>query len=386
MVVRRRFLAVLAVAAVAGASTLPAPATAADGARTRVKSLEFRGEVTFPTGTTFAGTQLGGLSSITYDERRDVYYAVSDDQGTINPVRWYTLKIDVSDGRLDAGDVRVVDVTTALDISGLPYVPGSLDPEGLALGPRRELYLSSEGKPLNVPVIQPFIRRYDRSGRVTAELAVPAHFLTNATGTQGVRNNLGFESLAVTPDGESLLTANEGALVQDGPAADLGRRSFVRILRYDLDRTARPAEEYVYVVDPVAEPPVPANQFRVNGIVELLPLDDDGTALAMERSFSVGARNTVKIHEISTRSASDVAGIDDLFDETTGTPAAFTPVSKRFLFDFADVVPVVDNIEGLTMGPRLPGGKRAVIAVSDNNFAATQFTQFVLLAADVRGD
>lgn len=386
MVVRRRFLAVLATALLAGASSLPAAASASDGARTRVERLAFRGEVTFPTGTTFAGTQLGGLSSITYDARRDVYYAVSDDQGTINPVRWYTLKIDVRDGRLDPGDVRVIDVTTALDITGQPYAPGSLDPEGLTLGPRRELYLSSEGKPLNVPVIQPFIRRYDRAGRVTAELPIPAHFLTNATGTSGVRNNLGFESLAVTPDGESLLTANEGALVQDGPAADLGQRSFARILRYDLEHTARPAQEYVYVVDPVAEPPVPANQFRVNGIVELLPLDDDGAALAMERSFSVGARNTVKIHEISTQGATDVSGVDDLYDEATGTPGAFTPVSKRFLFDFADVVPVVDNIEGLTMGPRMKDGTRVVIAVSDNNFAANQFTQFVLLAADVKGD
>lgn len=386
MVVRRRFFVAVAATVVAAASSLPAAASASDGERARVRSLEFRGEVTFPTGTTFAGTQLGGLSSITYDDKRDVYYAVSDDQGTINPVRWYTLRIDVSDGRLDPGDVRVVDVTTALDVTGLPYTPGSLDPEGLTLGPRRELYLSSEGKPLNVPAIQPFIRRYSRAGRVTAELPVPAHFLTDASGTRGVRNNLGFESLAVTPDGESLLTANEGALVQDGPAADLGLPSFTRILRYDLDHTARPAEEYVYVVDPVAEPPVPANQFRVNGIVELLPLDDHGTALAMERSFSVGALNTVKIHEISTRGATDVSGVDDLYDEATGTPAAFTPVSKRFLFDFASAVPVVDNIEGLTFGPRLKGGKRAVIAVSDNNFAANQFTQFVLLAADVKGD
>ncbi len=51
-----------------------------------------------------------------------------------------------------------------------------------------------------------------------------------------------------------------------------------------------PGSEFVYVVNPVAEEPVPATQFRVNGLVELLPLDNLGTMLAMERSFSVGGR------------------------------------------------------------------------------------------------
>ena len=34
----------------------------------------------------------------------------------------------------------------------------------------------------------------------------------------------------------------------------------------------------------------------------------------------------------------------------------------------------------MTLGPALPDGSRALVLVSDNNFAATQFTQFLLFA------
>src|SRR5689334_11568716 len=67
-------------------------------------SYELIGTVNIPTGTQFEGTEVGGLSSIAYDSKRGVYYAISDDQGTIDPVRYYTLDIDVSDGQLDPGD------------------------------------------------------------------------------------------------------------------------------------------------------------------------------------------------------------------------------------------------------------------------------------------
>ena len=56
------------------------------------------------TGTTFEETTVGGLSSITYDAKRDRYYAISDDQGQFQPTRFYTLGLDIRDGRLADGD------------------------------------------------------------------------------------------------------------------------------------------------------------------------------------------------------------------------------------------------------------------------------------------
>src|SRR3954469_23342527 len=106
--------------------------------------LQFLGQAIVPTGTAFQGTTVGGLSSITYDARRGVFYALSDDQSQLQPARFYTVGLDLRDGRLSNGDVRFEDVTTLLAPDGRPYAPFSLDPEGLALTKDRELILTSE--------------------------------------------------------------------------------------------------------------------------------------------------------------------------------------------------------------------------------------------------
>jgi 3-phytase len=347
-----------------------------------VAGYESIGTTSIPTGTQFEGTEIGGLSSITYDPKRDVYYAISDDQGTIDPVRYYTLSIDISDGQLDPGDITFLEVTTILDASGAPYAPGSLDPEGLVLAHGGQLYFSSEGFATRTPPVDPFINRMNLNGRQTRSLDVPDKFLPNAAGTQGVRNNLGFESLNVTPDQRTLVTASEGALAQDGPAANLGQESFARILEYRLS-SGRPGSEYVYVVNPVAEDPVPPEAFRVNGLVELLPLDNLGTMLALERSFSVGAEgagNTIWLYEIQTQGATDVSGLFSLVQP----PVNFDPVTKRLILDVeADLGIEPDNIEGMAFGPVLPDGRVPLILVSDNNFAASQATQFIVLAVEL---
>jgi hypothetical protein len=339
---------------------------------------ELIGTVDIPTGTLFQDTVVGGLSSITYDPARNVYHAISDDQGTINPVRYYTLDIDVSDGQLDPGDITFLEVTTILDPSGAPYAPTSLDPEGLVLAHEGQLYFSSEGFAARTPPVNPFINRMNLNGEHNRSLVIPDKFIP--TGTQGVRSNLGFESLNVTPDQKTLVTASEGALAQDGPAADVGQSSLARILEYRLS-SGTPGKEYVYVVNPVAEAPVPPNQFRVNGVVELLPLDNLGTMLALERSFSVGAEgrgNTIWLYEIQTQGATDVSGNFSLLN------AAFTPVTKRLILNVeTDLNIEPDNIEGMAFGPALPDGRLPLILMSDNNFAPTQTTQFIVLAVEL---
>lgn len=345
-----------------------------------VASYELIGTVNIPTGTQFEGTEIGGLSSISYDPRRNVYYAISDDQGTIDPVRYYTLDIDVSDGQLDPGDITFLNVTTILGPSGVPYAPGSLDPEGLTLAHGGSLYFSSEGFANRTPPVNPFINRINLNGKHNRSLSIPEKFLPDGTGAQGVRLNLGFESLNVTPDQKTLVTASEGALAQDGPAANVGQSSLARILEFRLS-SGKPGAEYVYVVNPVAEEPVPPDQFRVNGVVELLPIDNAGTMLALERSFSVGAEgggNTIWLYEISTQGATDVSGEFSLLNTD------FTPVTKRLILNVeTDLGIEPDNIEGMAFGPALPDGRLPLILMSDNNFAASQTTQFIVLAVEL---
>jgi 3-phytase/alkaline phosphatase D len=352
-----------------------------------VGGYELIGMINFPTDTQFEDTLVGGLSSITYDPARNVYYAISDDQGTINPVRYYTLDIDVSDGQLDPGDITFLGVTTILDPSGAPYAAGSFDPEGLVLAHKGQLYFSSEGFTARTPPVDPFINRMNLNGRHNRSLIIPEKFLPDGSGARGVRSNLGFESLNVMPDQTTLVTASEGALAQDGPAANLGQSSLARILEYRLS-SGQPGAEYVYVVNPVAETPFPENQFRVNGLVELLPLDNLGTMLALERSFSVGAEgggNTIWLYEIQTQGATDVSGYDSLYPNGVSQPPVdFEPVTKREILNVEEDLGIEpDNIEGMAFGPVLPDGRLPLILVSDNNFAATQTTQFIVLAVEL---
>jgi 3-phytase len=355
---RSKVSAVLA--AVLGVALAPAAAPA--GAHGRSHDLRFQGQAIVPTGTTFQGTTVGGLSSITYDRRRGVFYALSDDPSQFQPARFYTVGLDVRDGRLSDGDVAFQGMTTLLAPDGRPYPPSSLDPEGLVLTKDRRLILTSEGLPNNL--IDPFIRRYALDGSFLGSLPVPPEFLASADHTTGVRPNLAFESAGVTEDGRYFFTATENALYQDGPAATVANGSPSRILRYDLRRN-RLDRQWVYETDPVAEPPVPADQFSVDGVVELLPLGYEHL-IAMERSFSVGAPGTgnkIKLYDVTLR---------------RGHAAR-----KTLLLDLDRLGIPLDNVEGLTFGPRLRHGRRSLVLVSDNNFAASQFTQFLLFS--VRG-
>lgn len=370
----RRLLAATVAFTTAGTALAAAPVGAVSD-QARVPSLAFRGEATLPAGASFDGTVVGGLSSITYDAARDVYYAISDARPELGqgPWRFYTLKVDVSDGRLDPGDVTVTDVTPLTDAQGVAFPNGTVDPEGLALTGRDTLIVTSEGFSAPAPPVAPFVREFSLDGRQLREFDLPA-YTDPAPPSAGVRNNLGLESAALTPNGRFLFTGFENALAQDGPAATLTSESRSRLLRYDA-RSGALQREYVYVTDRVAEPPVPADAFTVNGLVELLPLNSQ-FLLAMERSFSVGAGNTVRLYRAALPGATRVTGTATLDDAGT-----VRPVRKRLVLDLDDLGLTLDNIEGMTLGPRLPDGSRALLLVSDNNFTPGQVSQFLLFTA-----
>lgn len=367
-----RFFVLVAVA-LAAAVVFACSAAAVDP-QARTPALQFLGQAIIPTGATFAGTEVGGLSSITYDPNRNVYYVLSDDRSQINPARFYTFRIGF-DGSFDASDLHVDGVTTLQAPGGGPYPPFSLDPEGLALTKDGRLVLTSEGD--TGRLIDPFVRLYDLQGGLLGSLPVPAPFLPTADHSSGVRNNLAFEPAAVAPNGRFFFTGTENALFQDGPAATVANGSPSRLLRYDL-QSGRLDREYLYVTDPIAVSPVPATAFAVNGLVELLPLNNE-FMLAMERSFSVGipgTGNEIKLYRVALPGADDVKSLDSL----AGSLGSIRPAQKTLLLDLGTLGIPLDNVEGMTFGPDLPDGRRSLVMVSDNNFAASQFTQFLLFA------
>lgn len=346
------------------------PGAPAHGSRVAIGGIELLGEVSFPTGTTFAGTQVGGLSGIAYDSAADRYLAISDDRSQLSPARFYELAIDLADGSLDTGDVTFTGVTTLRRADATTYPALSLDPEGIALGPDSTVYVSSEGDA--TAGIAPFVNQYRRSdGQVIEELAVPDAYLPNPP-SSGIRNNLAFESLTATPKGKQLVTATENALAQDGPAATSSSGSPSRVLVYDNEK---PKDEYRYDTDPVSRPAVPAGSFATNGLVELLALDDKGTFLALERSFSTGVGNDVHLYRFELDQASRLGPGE--------APADVPSLRKELVLDLGELGLTIDNLEAMTFGPVLPDGRRSLIVVSDNNFSPTQVTQVLAFAVDI---
>lgn len=339
-------------------------------------------------------TQVGGLSGITYDPINNVYYAISDDRSQINPARFYTLSINLTDGRLDPTDVTFNSATTLLQTNGTSFANGTIDPEGIALS-NGSLYISSEGSSNPTNLIDPFVNRFSlTNGQQLSALTIPTKFLPNASGTSGVRDNLAFESLAITPDNRFLYTATENAIVQDGTAATLTDGSLSRIIQYDLT-TGQVVREIGYQTDPIPSAPIPGTGSSTNGLVELLALDNTGTFLALERAFSEGVGNTIRLYEVITPAATDYQGFDNLNNPNFGDPLfpdagrlydIDSIADKRLLLelDAATLGTSPDNIEGMTFGPTLPNGKQSLILVSDNNFSANQQTQIIALGLDIR--
>jgi hypothetical protein len=95
----------------------------------------------------------------------------------------------------------------------------------------------------------------------------------------------------------------------------------------------------------------------------------------MERSFSVGVGNSVSLHLVGLPGADDVSGVRSLLG------AEVSPVTKTEVLDLDTLGLTLDNLEGMTFGPRLPNGHQALLLVSDNNFTPGQVSQFLLFEA-----
>ncbi|MBC8139417.1 MAG: esterase-like activity of phytase family protein [Fibrella sp.] len=350
-----------------------------------IGSLQSIGRTELPTGTTFGGTTVGGLSGLTYNRATNRYYALSDDPGNAvlssTAARFYELGIDLSDDVLSNGDVTFSSVTTLKTPGGgtFPTTPPlTIDPEGIALSPDgNSLYVSSEGfRGANTQ--DPFIRQYDLSGNQIGQLNLPTRFNTvGAAADQGPNNNLVFESLAFNASGTRLYTATEGGLRQDGGAATFTTPANSRILAFDPTTGERTAE-YLYRTDTIARQP-DTGTFATAGLVDIL-FTSDTTFLALERSLTIspnsqfpsGQTNEVRIYQVSLTGAQDISNIDTLGG---GVAETIVGVQKTLLFDFNTALfdgsnIRIDNLEALTFGPQLSDGSFSLIVASDDNFSA----------------
>ena len=345
-------------------------------------SLDYLGEYQLPK-MKYKDTPVGGLSALTYDRARDRFYVLSDDRSQLAPARFYTFKLTLNETGIQNAEIENVTFLKTEDNQTIPKA--KIDPEGIALTPQQTVFISSEG--VTKEGIPPFLREFDlQTGQQTSNLPIPERYIADATDDKqekGIQDNLGFESLTLNPTGTvpakgepiRLFTATESALMQDldPPAKDeqgnpKPQINKCRLLHYYIgDGPPVLLSEHLY---PLAPTPPGA---LAHGLTELLAIDQSGHFLSLERSFSL-AGLSVKIYQAATGGATDISRIASLKGDVSGV----SPVKKKLLLDLNELGIRLDNLEAMTLGPRLPDGSQSLILLSDDNFQEQQITQFLL--------
>lgn len=339
-----------------------------------IRSLRFIGAVTVPNDLRVDGTPVGGLSGIDYDRRTKQWVLISDDSSRHAPSRLYHAKL-----AFDAKSFTSVEITRAITLrqrDGKPYPDAKtggdvVDPESVRIDPHsRRLWWTTEGdRKLG---LDPGVRISTADGRAIRSLPTPRMFRYDAARERGPRHNVAFEGLSFTPNGRSVFVAMEAATYEDDDLATDGRGSVTRITR--LNRNGRVQGQYAYYVMPIPAKPAPG-KYADNGISEILALDDR-RLLVLERAAVEGEngwKNYIRLYETDITPATDIKSVRNL------PKATYTLTEKRFLLDLSNdpAIGHIDNIEGMAFGPRLANGRRSLVLVSDNNFNATQVTQFL---------
>ena len=345
-----------------------------------ISSLKFLGEYDIPYNLKYNNTVVGGLSSIDYDAKLNRYFMISDDRSDKNPARFYTAAISFSEKGIDT--VQILSINNMLQSNGTVYPNNKQDPlhtpdpEAMRYNPvTKQLVWSSEGervvKPALIILEDPSVNIIATNGNFIDSFALPSILVMHAT-ENGPRQNGVLEGMSFADNYKTLYVNVEEPVYEDGPRADLTEKpTFIRILKFDVAAKNNIAQ-YAYPLSPVAYPAVPADAFKINGVPDILDLGNN-KLLVVERSFSTGRLPcTIRVFEADLSPATDITG------RSLKTDKNFTPASKKLLLNMDDLGIYIDNVEGVTFGPRLRNGHKTLLFIADNNFSVVEKTQVLL--------
>ena len=351
------------------------------GNTTKISGLKFLSEYDVAFNKNFKKTTIGGLSGIDYNPPKNEYYLISDERSDINPTRFYTAQIKISQTKIDT---VIFTRATFLKNKTANFYPSSRqdpyhtpDPEALRYDAKNNSFIwSSEGERIvnskETILENPAVTETDLNGNFKDTFQLPPQLIMHAT-EEGPRQNGVFEGLTFDNSHRNLFVSVEEPLYQDGPRAGTGDSTgIIRIIKFDM-KTEKPIAQYAYTIDPVAYPAITPNAFRINGISDILWLGKN-KLLVIERSYSTGRLScTIKVFVADLSSAEKINHIASL----KGYPKV-KMVSKKLLLNMDSLGIYIDNIEGVTFGPTLPNRKQSLLFVADNNFNPLEKTQFLL--------
>lgn len=342
--------------------------------------LRFIAETSIAPGKIFEKSVIGGLSGIVWHDGK--LYALSDDKGRLGEPRFFEFALAHGADKVSLSPLKVH------FIKGTPLEDEKkvlLDPEGLVRLSNGDFIFSSEGSSDAKPRVMPRISQMSAEGAWKADLPIPDKFLPEKTGQQkrGVQNNLSFEGLSATSDGNFLFAAIEAPLTQDFLSEAEEPGSWIRIIKYTRSPlgTYSVVAEYAYQLEKLSVTDLGAEVFR--GVSEILALSDK-QILVLERGVRLSTKNIITqtgtLYKVDLNKGSDVTSLEKL------AQGKFNSVEKTKVLDLESDLKkerpqkIVQNFEALSWGPTLADGRRSLLMMSDNNFSKKESTELLLFA------
>jgi actin-like ATPase involved in cell morphogenesis len=316
-----------------------------------------------PPGVTVEGHRFEGLTGMTNVPQTDGYLALSDARIGPYEATLFEASVELSD---DQVEISGASPTTLVDADGQVYSGEAIDAEGIAVLDSGSILVASEGDGTND--LDPALLEFDRDGNFQRDWTVPDWFDPDPAEV-GIPPEGGLNALAVmSPAREQLVIGFEYTLKQDMKATQ-GSGDSARILVYDA-ASMEPVAEYRYPIDRTAfDWPASDGSLVKSGLLELLPLGDGRTVIALERSL--------KEKPITTRLYEVVLEPDEGEDPSRDGPAK--TLEKRELFEFT----VGGAFQSMAFGPTLDDGRRSLLVLTDHGFS-DRSTVAVAYALDVK--
>jgi len=354
--------------------------------------------------------RLGGFfSDLYYDRYQSVYYGLVDrgpGGGVISydtRVQKFSLEVDPNTGAISnfnlldtilftKGGNNFNGLNPSLLNSNAGVLGLSFDPEGLAVAPNGNFYVSDEYGPSVYEFSSngSFMRAFETPANIIPQTgSIPNYVDGRPTITSGRQDNRGFEGVTLSPDGSKLFAMLQDPLVNEGSPD--GRRSRnLRIFEFDT-ATGKSVAQYIYQLENLADinARVPSDTFGSNsqgrniGISaitalnenEFLVLERDNRGLGVDDPTGSAPVASKRVYKIDLTGATDVSGIS--LAGTNTLPSGVNAVNKSLFLDIAaalqaagQVIP--EKFEGLAIGPQLADDSYALLLGTDNDFSVTQ--------------
>jgi hypothetical protein len=331
--------------------------------------LQFLDEYIVKDSLVINNTLIGGLSGLDYAE--GYYYCVVDDQ---KKPRFLKVKIDINHNEVTS--INFESVSFLKDTTTSFFTENAMDLEAIFFDEAtREINFVSEGS-INSNK-SPSVFSIDENGKLVHVYELPKSLKNNSS----MKHNGVFEGASKSVNQKGFWVSLEAPLNVDGEAPTFKKASSpIRITYFDKN-FKKATKQFAYHLEHIEKPS--KGSINLNGVTAILEYKE-GHFLVIERAYKSGYGpfgNTVKIFEATIdHKTTNVLAIDSL------RVSEYIPLKKRLVFDFNDIKHqltqgIIDNIEGITLGPKLASGNQSLLLVSDNNFQAfgEQLNQFILM-------